>query len=143
MTVAGIIAQKGREVVTIEPQRTLAEAAALLAGRRIGAVVVLGPEERVVGIFSERDLVRVLASRGPEGLSEPVQRHMTEKVMTCGESTSIVDLMGMMTEGKFRHVPVLEGGRLAGLVSIGDVVKVRLAEIEAESRAMRDYIATA
>lgn len=143
MTVETIIAQKGRDVVTIEPGRTMAEAADLLATRRIGAVLVIGPDERLVGILSERDVVRVVASRGQAGLAEPVRQHMTEKVMTCTAATTIGDLMAMMTQGKFRHVPVLDAGRLSGIVSIGDVVKERLAEMEGETRAMRDYIATA
>jgi len=143
MTVAHIIAQKGRDVVTIEPGRTLAEAAKLLVARRIGAVLVVGPDARLAGILSERDVVRVVAARGEAGLAETVQQHMTAKVMTCTPATTIGDLMTMMTQGKFRHVPVLEEGRIGGVVSIGDVVKERLAEMETETRAMRDYIATA
>ena len=143
MTVAAIIAQKGRDVVTIEPGRSMAEAADLLAARRIGAVLVIGEGERLVGILSERDVVRAVASKGVAGLQEPVSRHMTEKVMTCTGATTMSDLMTMMTGGKFRHVPVLEDGRIGGIVSIGDVVKRRLAEMEGETRAMRDYIATA
>jgi signal-transduction protein with cAMP-binding, CBS, and nucleotidyltransferase domain len=84
-----------------------------------------------------------LASRGATALEEPVSRSMTEKVVTCTCQSAINEVMEMMTQGKFRHVPVVEGGRLAGIVSIGDIVKHRLAEVEAETRAMRDYIATA
>jgi CBS domain-containing protein len=97
----------------------------------------------VVGILSERDIVRAIAERGPSALSEPVSRVMTEKVVTCTGQSGIQEVMELMTDGKFRHVPVVEGGRLVGVVSIGDIVKHRLAEMEAESQAMREYIATA
>jgi CBS domain-containing protein len=143
MSVDHILLNKGRNVVTIEPDRTLGEAARLLSERKIGAVVVSDPFRPVLGILSERDIVRALAMRGAGALEEPVARSMTEKVVTCTGHSAINDLMEMMTDGKFRHVPVVEGGRLAGIVSIGDIVKHRLAEVEAESRAMRDYIATA
>ncbi|MDJ1159389.1 CBS domain-containing protein [Chelatococcus sp. SYSU_G07232] len=143
MTVAHILATKGRDVVTIQPHRTLAEAARLLAERRIGAVVVAGADRTVLGILSERDIVRMLAAHGASVLDDPVSRHMTSKVMMCSPSSDINEVMGMMTEGRFRHLPVIEDGKLAGIVSIGDVVKHRLAEIEAEHRAMREYITMA
>jgi CBS domain-containing protein len=143
MTVEHILRSKGRHVVTIEPDRTLGEAARLLSEQRIGAVLISDSFRPVVGILSERDIVRALASRGATALEEPVSRSMTEKVVTCTCQSAINEVMEMMTQGKFRHVPVVEGGRLAGIVSIGDIVKHRLAEVEAETRAMRDYIATA
>jgi CBS domain-containing protein len=143
MTVDHILLSKGRSVVTIEPERTLGEAAQLLSERRIGAVLVSGKFRPVMGILSERDIVRAVANHGASALSEPVSRFMTEKVMTCTGHSGINELMEMMTDGKFRHVPVVEGGQLVGIVSIGDIVKHRLAEVEAESQAMRDYIATA
>jgi CBS domain-containing protein len=143
MTVENILRIKGRDVVTIEPDRTLAEAARLLSERKIGAVVVSGKVGPVSGILSERDIIRALAKRGAAALDEPVSHSMTEKVVTCTIHSAINDLMEMMTDGKFRHIPVVESGSLAGIVSIGDIVKHRLAEVEAESRAMRDYIATA
>jgi CBS domain-containing protein len=143
MTVDHILLSKGRSVVTIEPDRTLAEAAHLLSERKIGAVLVSNTFRPVVGILSERDIVRAVADRGPSALTEPVSRFMTEKVITCSGHSAIQEVMELMTEGKFRHVPVVEGGRLVGLVSIGDIVKHRLAEMEAESQAMREYIATA
>ncbi len=143
MTVEHILRTKGRNVITIEPQRTLAQAAQLLSERRIGAVIVGDTFRPVMGILSERDIVRALAARGAAALDEPVSRSMTEKVVTCTAASAINEVMEIMTDGKFRHVPVIENGRLTGIVSIGDIVKHRLAEVEAETRAMRDYIATA
>ncbi len=143
MTVAAILAIKGPDVVTIEPHRTLTEAARLLAERRIGSVVVLAPDKTLLGILSERDIVRVIAQGGHSALDAPVSQHMTPRVVTCSPGSEIVEAMEKMTEGKFRHVPVIEAGRLVGIISIGDVVKHRLAEIEAEHQAMRDYIAMA
>ncbi len=143
MTVEHILRVKGRNVVTIDPQRTLAQAAQLLSERRIGAVIVGDTAHPVLGILSERDIVQAIASRGPAALDEPVSRSMTQKVVTCTGASAIHEIMELMTDGKFRHVPVVEGGRLSGIVSIGDIVKHRLAEVEAETRAMRDYIATA
>lgn len=143
MTVAKVLSTKGREVVTIAPERTLAEAAHTLAHKRIGAIVVTGDGGAVRGIISERDIVRALAVSGGAALDAPVSQHMTHEVVTCTERSDVPRVMEMMTTGKFRHVPVVEGGRLVGIVSIGDVVKHRLAEIEAESQALREYIATA
>ena len=143
MTVSIILAAKGREVVSVEPNATLSAAVALLAAKRIGAVLVLGVDHRIVGILSERDIVRALAERGAGALDEPVSRVMTRKVSTCTEGETIASIMERMTEGKFRHVPVVEQGKLVGMVSIGDVVKHRVAEMERDSAAMRDYILTA
>jgi len=143
MTVKAILARKGNDVVSIEPAATLAQAAKLLAERRIGAVLVLGVEGRVAGILSERDIVRVLAERGAAVLSERVEQVMTRKVFTCGESDTVAKLMEQMTGGKFRHVPVVDQGRPIGIISIGDVVNHRLHEIENESNALREYILTA
>jgi CBS domain-containing protein len=143
MTISIILANKGRDVVSIEPAATLKSAAALLAEKRIGAVIVLGADHRIVGILSERDIVRAIGERGAAALDEPVSRSMTRKVSTCTEGETIVSIMEQMTEGKFRHVPVVDQGRLAGIVSIGDVVKHRLHEMERDSAAMRDYILTA
>jgi CBS domain-containing protein len=143
MTVENILSGKSREVVTIQPHRTLSEAVRLLAERRIGAVVVSEAGETVVGIISERDLVRALASGGSAVLDDPVSSRMTSNVVTCTRRAAINEVMELMTEGKFRHVPVVENGRLTGIVSIGDIVKQRLAEVEAEHQALREYIATA
>jgi CBS domain-containing protein len=143
MNVEHILQAKGRSVTTIEPDRTLAEAARLLSERQIGAVVVGDAFRPVLGILSERDIVRAVAARGSEALQEPVSRSMTEKVVSCMSCVAINEVMEIMTERKFRHVPVVEDGHLVGIISIGDVVKYRVAEIEAETAAMRDYIATA
>jgi len=143
MTVKAILSRKGGDVVTIAPTASLAEAVKLLAERRIGAIVVTSADLRVAGILSERDIVRVLAASGPAVLQEPVASVMTRKVVTCGEAETVVDLMERMTIGKFRHLPVVERGRLVGIISIGDVVKLRVEEIESESKALREYIATA
>ncbi len=143
MTVSIILAGKGRDVVTIEPGATLADAVKLLAEKRIGAVVILGADRRVVGILSERDIVRALAENGRDALDGPVSAAMTRKVSTCHERETISTIMERMTTGKFRHVPVIDRDRLVGIVSIGDVVKHRLGEVERDSAAMRDYILTA
>ena len=117
-----------------------AAAVKLLAERRIGAVVILGADRRIVGILSERDIVRALAERGPAALHEPVGQVMTRDVKTCSEDDTIESLMGHMTTGRFRHMPVVEQGKLVGIVSIGDVVKNCVEEIEREAAALRDYI---
>ena len=143
MTVKDILSQKGTEVLTIEPTATLAAAVTMLAQRRIGALVVTGPGHRVVGIISERDIVRVLEAQGTGILEAPVGEVMTRKVVTCSQGETIAEIMERMTAGKFRHVPVVDQGRLTGMVSIGDVVKHRLGEMERDSAAMRDYILTA
>jgi CBS domain-containing protein len=143
MTVKAILSRKGGDIVTIQPTATLAETAKLLADRRIGAVLVLGIEGRVAGILSERDIVRALAERGGAVLDERVDQVMTRKVFTCTETDTVAQVMEQMTEGKFRHVPVVDQGRLVGIISIGDVVSYRLHEIENESNALREYILTA
>jgi CBS domain-containing protein len=143
MNVEHILSAKGRQVVTIAAQATIMEAARMLAERRIGAVLVSDAGNPVLGILSERDVVRALAAGGAGALEQPVSRHMTTKVVTCTTQSAINDLMETMTTGKFRHVPIVEDGRLLGIVSIGDVVKYRVAEIENEASALRDYIATA
>jgi len=143
MTVSIILAAKGREVVSVEPNATLTSVVALLAERRIGAALVLGVDRRIVGIVSERDIVRALGERGTAALDDPVSRVMTRRVSTCTEGETISSIMERMTEGKFRHVPVVDQGRVVGIISIGDVVKHRLHEMECDSAAMRDYILTA
>jgi CBS domain-containing protein len=143
MTVSIILAGKGREVVTIEPGASLADAARVLAEKRIGAALILGADSRLAGIISERDIVRALAARGAAALSEPVSQSMTRKVETCTEGEAVANIMERMTVGKFRHMPVVDQGRVIGIVSIGDIVKHRLREMEHDSTAMRDYIMTA
>lgn len=143
MNVEQLLSGKGREVISVQPHRTLADAVRVLSERRIGAVVVMGADGTLVGILSERDIVRALGKEGAAALESAVSRAMTAKVVTCRPQTSVDELMEIMTTGRFRHVPVIENGRVAGIVSIGDVVKHRVAAIEAESKAMRDYIAMA
>ena len=143
MNVKTILATKGGTIISIEPTATLAAAAKLLATHRIGAVVILGAGGRLAGILSERDIVRALAQHGAAALDVPVGQVMTRTVTTCGEVDSVASVMERMTAGKFRHMPVVEKDQLVGLVSIGDVVKQRVDEIERESEAMRDYIRSA
>jgi CBS domain-containing protein len=143
MTVKAILARKGNDVTTAQPTASLADAVNLLTARRIGAVVVTGADHRIIGILSERDIVRTLAEKGADALNAPVSEAMTRKVVTCSRNDTVAELMERMTAGKFRHVPVVEEGQLAGIVSIGDVVKQRLHDIEQESDALRDYIRTA
>lgn len=143
MTVGIILAEKGRDVVTIEPGASLGTATRLLAEKRIGAVLILGADRYIAGIISERDIVRALGERGAAALDETVASIMTRKVETCTVSESVATIMERMTAGKFRHMPVVENGRLAGLVSIGDIVKHRLLQMERDHVAMRDYILTA
>ena len=144
MTVKAILSSKGRTVVTIEPTATIEDAIGTLTRHNIGALVVLGPEQRVIGVLSERDIVRALADQGAAGvLKNPLAQVMTRNVSTCLEADKVGAVMEQMTNGKFRHVPVLEGGRLVGIISIGDVVKHRLHEMERDQEAMRDYIQTA
>lgn len=140
MIVKNILLGKQGNVATIEPTADLAAAVKLLAERRIGAVVVLGADHRIVGILSERDIVRAIAEHGPKALHQPVGQVMTRDVKTCFEADTVESLMGRMTTGKFRHMPVVEQGRLVGIISIGDVVKNRVEEIEGEAAALRDYI---
>jgi CBS domain-containing protein len=143
MNVKTILAAKGGDVVCIEPTATLEAAAQLLSRHRIGAVVIRGAGGRLAGILSERDIVRALSEHGAAALTLPVGQVMTREVLTCAENDSIADIMERMTSGKFRHLPVVSGGKLIGLVSIGDVVKQRVEEVERESEALRDYIRTA
>ena len=143
MTVSTILADKGREVVTIEPSASLADAARLLAEKRIGAALVLGADQRIAGILSERDIVRALAAYGAAALDASISQTMTRKVETCTIRETVTNIMERMTIGKFRHMPVVEQGRVVGVVSIGDIVKHRVQEMERESAAMRDYIVSA
>ena len=143
MIVKNILAAKRGDVVTIEATANLAAAVKLLTEQHIGAVVILGADHHVIGILSERDIVRALAEHGATVLSEPVSQVMTRDVNTCSEDDAIGDLMGRMTTGKFRHMPVVQQGKLIGIVSIGDVVKSRVEEIDHEAKALHDYIQTA
>jgi CBS domain-containing protein len=147
MNVKTILAAKkrnlGGDLIDIEPAADLAAAAKLLAAHRIGAVLIRGAGGRLAGILSERDIVRALAEHGAGALALPVAQVMTREVETCGEDDSVAAIMERMTAGKFRHLPVTSDGKLVGLISIGDVVKERVGEIEQETEAMRDYIRSA
>ena len=143
MTVERILAVKGHDVVTTQPHRTLQEVSHLLAEKGIGAVIVVDAESTILGILSERDVVRAIAQRGAGALDEAVSRFMTAKVATTTRASSIQGVMEQMTKGRFRHLPVVHHGHLEGVVSIGDLVKYRIAEIESEHEALRDYIAHA
>lgn len=142
MTVRTILNSKGHQVQSVEPGARLSEAVKILSERRIGAVLVLS-QGRIEGILSERDIVRVLGERGASVLDEPVSAVMTRKVVSCREKDTVGEIMEMMTNGKFRHLPVVEDGRVVGLISIGDVVKWRVGEYEREQEALREYIKTA
>jgi CBS domain-containing protein len=143
MTVKAVLSRKGTNVITVEPTAPLSIAVDMLAKYRIGALVVTGTDSRVIGIVSERDIVRALAEKGADALMQPLAEIMTRKVTTCTENDTIVDLMERMTRGKFRHIPVVEQTRLIGIVSIGDVVKHRVEEMERDTEALQDYIRTA
>jgi len=143
MHVKNILSAKGGHVISIEPTATVATAARTLPEHKIGALLVLGPDRRIIGILSERDVVRVLAEQGAAALAQPLAQVMTRKVFTCSPSETIGVIMERMTAGKFRHVPVVEQDQVVGMVSIGDVVKYRLQEMEHESAALRDYIQSA
>jgi len=143
MDVKTILRAKGRNVTTIQPQATVARAAELLHQRNIGAVVVLEEGGALAGIISERDIVHGVAAKGPACLEENVAALMTRRVHSCGLEDSVTDLMARMTKERIRHLPVLENGRLCGIVSIGDVVKNRLEEIEFEADQLREYVTSA
>ncbi|MBV9531711.1 MAG: CBS domain-containing protein [Bradyrhizobium sp.] len=142
MTVRAILDAKGHQVVSVDPGPKLADAIKVLGERKIGAVLVMS-QGHIEGILSERDIVRVLGERGAGALDEPVSAVMTRKVVSCRPSDTVAEIMEMMTLGKFRHLPVLEGETVVGLISIGDVVKWRVQEYETEQEALRTYIKTA
>ena len=139
MTIAAILATKGADVATLAAGTSVREAVALLAEQRIGAVPVVDSGV-IAGVFSERDLVSCLASAGQEALDWPVERAMSAPAITVEPSTAVLAALGTMTQRRIRHLPVLADGALAGIVSIGDLVKYRIERIEAEASALRDYI---
>ena len=141
MNVSTILKDKGNSVVTTTPTASVLETVKTLASKRIGAIVVLDNAQRVVGIVSERDIIRVLAASGPTVLTASVADIMTRNVITCSITDTIDQIMQSMTTGRFRHLPVVEKDRLVGVVSIGDIVKHHVAEVELEASALRDYIA--
>jgi CBS domain-containing protein len=143
MTVAHILAKKGRNVVTTRQERTLHEVSVELTRQGIGALVVVDANDNIIGIISERDIVAAIGNQGVHILADTVAQHMTRDPKVASEGDSIDSMMDTMTNQRFRHLPIVDGGRLTGLVSIGDVVKHRIEEIESERKALRDYIANA
>lgn len=141
-TVAMILREKGNDVFTIEETATLLEAAKILDDKRIGAIIITGPDGGAHGVISERDLARQIARNGADALGLKVGDCMTRDVVICKPGDSLDALMTRMTDRRIRHLPVVENARLVGVISIGDVVKRKIAETEAEARAMKDYIAT-
>ena len=140
MNVEQLLGDKGREVISVQPHRTLAEVIRTLTERRIGAVAVMGADGALVGILSERDIIRALGELGAGALESAVSRSMTSKVVTCRPQTSVDELMEIMTTGRFRHVPVVENGRVTGIVSIGDVVKHRIDQLMDERNHLLGYL---
>lgn len=141
MTVKQILDQKGRDVVTVNPSMGTEDAVRFLADNKIGAVVVTGVGGKIAGILSERDIVRAVASKGADALTMPISSIMTSKVTTCSETYTINQVMEMMTNGRFRHLPVEENGMLVGIISIGDVVRRRIEDVEREAEEIKAYIA--
>ncbi|MCB0992461.1 MAG: CBS domain-containing protein [Acidimicrobiales bacterium] len=140
MLISQILRRKGGEVFTARPDSTVAEVIAELAARGVGALVVSGDGSTISGIVSERDIVRSLASHGPDLLATPVSQIMTSTVITCDIEATSEELMSLMTRSRFRHVPVVDQGRLIGVVSIGDVVNARVGELENEKEHLESYI---
>ena len=141
MNVATILKQKGRGVFTTTSDKSLLDIAKLLAQHGIGCIVIVGDDDKIAGIVSERDLMRAIGQGGPKVLEQPVSDFMTKTVVTAREADTINRLMAEMTTRRFRHMPVVERDRLIGLVSIGDLVKIQIAEIEMEATATREYTA--
>ena len=142
MTVEHILGSKGSKIVSVDEQASVMTALALLKEHRIGAILVMTPGNEIAGVLSERDVVRGLVDQGAALLDFPVCDLMTRTVITCAKSDSITSVMSLMTENRIRHLPVMDGGMLVGVISIGDVVKQRIAEAENEADALKDYIAT-
>lgn len=142
MNVAAILKSKGRAVATAKPEVTLLEISQKLAQKKIGAIIIVGEAGKLSGIISERDVIRAISEHGAEALKLPVSKVMTKTVISCMETSVLDELMEIMTKGRFRHLPVVEDDKLVGIVSIGDVVKNHIAEVEMEVTAMRGYLAT-
>lgn len=142
MTVASILAEKGRDVFTISPDMPMGEVVDILASKKIGAMVVVDASAKACGIISERDIVREIAARGASVLDQPVSGCMTRKVVSCHERDTIDQVMAVMTENRFRHLPVIVDGKLTGIISIGDVVKRKIEMTERDAQELRNYIAT-
>lgn len=142
MTISVILKNKGADVIAIDAAQTVNEALRVMDKRQIGALVVAGGGDGCQGIFTERDVMRALARRGPGALDEPVSQHMTERPQSIVPETGVDEAMEIMTERRFRHLPVMTGGALCGIVSIGDLVNFRIHQSELEANALKEYIAT-
>ncbi len=143
MTVKAILEMKGHNVFTLGPNEKLSEAIRILADHRIGALVVTNGDRKIVGIISERDIVRVIGKEGAAALDFTVRQAMTPRVKICNEHHTVNEVMEIMTKGRFRHLPVEKDGHLDGIVSIGDVVKRRIEDVEREAEEIKQYIASA
>ena len=140
MLINQLLNTKGRQVFTVTPDDTLSSVAALLYTRKVGAFVVTDRVDRVVGIISERDIIRAIAQSGAESLTQPVSKVMTKDVVSAHLGETVETLLGTMTDRRIRHLPVMEGARLVGIVSIGDLVKARIAASEHEAETLKAYI---
>lgn len=140
MSVSSILGQKGRRVITGRAEQTLSDICELLATNKIGAVVLTDADMRIEGIISERDIVRAIAQEGPGVLAAPASGQMSRNVMTASESDTVDVILGRMSEGRFRHMPVVRDGKLIGVVSIGDIVKRKIEHAEREAEELRRYI---
>ncbi len=140
MKVASILNGKGDSIVAVQCQANLQTAAELLSSHKIGAVVVHDDDGSLAGILSERDIVRAIAHRGPSALEAPVTSAMTDRVVTCRSSDTVDHVMELMTGGRFRHMPVVDENDMRGIISIGDVVKHHIAEVEMEASALKTYL---
>ena len=142
MNVAAILRGKPDRLIGLEDSRTLADAAQLLTRERIGALIIRNASGDMIGILSERDIVRAMAAGGGDAITRPVSSVMTRDVLCCEPEDSVADVMAMMTARRFRHLPVKHNGKLNGMISIGDVVKQRVEEVEGEAAQLREYIAS-
>lgn len=143
MTVSVILKSKGAEVISVKPDSALSSVVETLSSRRIGAVLVLHSDGKVAGVLSERDVVRALAQHGAAAMDMAASTFMTAEVVSAGSHDSIGLVMEKMTHGRFRHLPIIDEGRLVGIISIGDVVKKRIDDAEHEAQALRDYVTQA
>ena len=141
MSVLEILASKGRDVITTKTTATLEKVAKLLTANKVGAAVVLDTNNQICGILSERDIVKQISKTGASALSNAASTCMTSKVISCAESDSIDTAMQKMTDGRFRHLPVMKDGQLTGIISIGDVVKLKIQKAERDAEDLKQYIA--
>jgi len=141
MNIAHILQDKPQRMITVGPEQSLQQAAEVLGRERIGALLVLKPSGDVAGILSERDIVRAVGAKGAGILERPVAELMTKEVLCCSPDDTVDSAMAMMTERRFRHLPVRSGGKIVAMISIGDVVKRKVEEAESESASLKEYIA--